>query len=56
MKKQEKKRWDSAGFTKDEDLKIENIKLVDAKWEALEKDLDVKNWNPSLNAEEKKND
>jgi len=37
--KEEKKRWDNVGFTKEEDLKIENLRLVDAKWEALKKDI-----------------
>jgi len=52
---EEKRRWDSSGLTKEEDLRFENIELVDAKWGALEKDINGDNWNPVLNDEEKKN-
>lgn len=51
--KQEKEKWDETGYTEKKDLKAENKGLVDAKWEALNRDTNGQEWSPQLSKEEK---
>lgn len=51
--KKEKEKWDETGYTEKKDLKAENKGLVDAKWEALYRDTNGKEWSPKLSKEEK---
>lgn len=51
--KQEKEKWDETGYTEKKDLKAENKGLVDAKWEALHRDTNGREWSPQLSKEEK---
>lgn len=50
---EEKKRWDETGYTNEKDLVSDNKKIVDAKWNALHKDDNGKEWSPGLSNKEK---
>ncbi len=51
--REERKKWIEAGYANEEDLKVGNKVLVDAKHEALLQNTNGKIWFPKLNGEER---